>query len=112
MNLNPKAHAAITGEPASIGRKRGAAFRAFGATLTGAILQTVANKRIVQSWRASHWKKSDIDSTLILSFQPDPKGGRIHPVHVNVTDHDYEGVKDGWHKYYWKPWRDFLNQRS
>lgn len=112
MYLNPESHAAITGEPAIIGRKRGAAFRAFDGTLTGTILQTVPNKLIVQSWRASHWKKSDLDSTLVLSFRPDPKGCRIHLVHVNVADHDYDGVKKGWYIYYWNPWRDFLNQRS
>jgi uncharacterized protein YndB with AHSA1/START domain len=112
MYLDPKTHAAITGEPARIGSKRGAAFRAFGGTLTGTILQTVPNKLIVQSWRASHWKKSDLDSTLVLSFRPDPKGGRIHLVHVNVPDHDYEGVKEGWRIYYWKPWRDYLKDRA
>ena len=111
MYLNPKTHATITGEPARIGRKRGAAFRAFSGTLIGTILQTVPNKLIVQSWRASHWKKSDIDSTLILSFRPDPKGGRIHLLHANVADHDYEGVKEGWHIYYWKPWRNYLTRK-
>ncbi len=108
MYLDSKIHAAITGEPARIGRTRGAAFRAFGGTLTGTILQTVPNKLIVQSWRASHWKKSDLDSTLILSFRPDPKGGRIDLVHVNVPDHDYKGVKEGWHSYYWRPWRAYF----
>jgi activator of HSP90 ATPase len=111
MYLNPKTHVAITGEPAKIDRKRGAVFRAFEGTLTGTILQTVPNKLIVQSWRASYWKKSDLDSTLILSFQPDPKGGRIHLVHVNVPDHDYEGVKEGWFIYYWRPWRNYLIQK-
>lgn len=112
MYLNPKAHAAITGKPARIGRKRGVAFRAFDGTLTGTILQTVPGKLIVQAWRASHWKKSDLDSTLILSFWPDPKGGRVHLVHVNVPDHDYEGVKEGWHTYYWRPWREYLKDRA
>ncbi len=38
MYLNSKTHAAITGELARIGRKRGAAFRAFGGTLIGVAL--------------------------------------------------------------------------
>lgn len=112
MYLDSKTHAAITGEPARIGRTRGAAFRAFGGTLSGTILQAVPGKLIVQSWRASHWKKSDFDSTLILSFRADSKGGRIHLVHVNVPDHDCKGVKEGWHIYYWKPWRVYLKDVS
>ena len=111
MYLNPNTHAAITGEPAKIGGKRGASFRAFDGTLTGTILQTVPNKLIVQSWRASHWKKSGLDSTLILSFRPDPKGGRIHLVHVNVPDHDYAEIKEGWLQYYWRSWRNYLARK-
>ena len=75
------------------------------------IQQTVPNKLIVQSWRASHWKKSDLDSTLVLSFRPDPKGGRIQLVHVNVADHDYDDVKEGWRIYYWTPWRKYLARK-
>jgi uncharacterized protein YndB with AHSA1/START domain len=108
MYLNPAAHGAFTGGKAKISARPGSAFSAFDGTLTGRILQVVPNKLIVQSWRASHWKKSDLDSTLIFTFWPDAKGGRIHLVHVNVADHDYEGVKEGWHIYYWKPWRDYL----
>ena len=24
------------------------------------------------------------------------------------ADHDYDGVTEGWDKYYWKPWRAYL----
>ena len=65
----------------------------------------------MQSWRASHWKKNDLDSTLVLSFRPDPKGGRIYLVHVNVADHDYDDVKEGWRIYYWTPWRKYLARK-
>ncbi len=111
MYMDAKTHAAFTGGVATIGRKPGMAFRAFGGMLTGTILQTVPNKLIVQSWRASHWNKSDLDSTLVLSFRPDPKGGRIHLVHVNVADHDYDDVKVGWRIYYWTPWRKYLARK-
>jgi len=108
MYLNPVAHGAFTGGKVRMSARPGSVFSAFDGTLTGRILQVVPNKLIVQSWRASHWKKSDLDSTLIITFWPDAKGGRIHLVHVNVADHDYEGVKEGWHIYYGKPWRDYL----
>lgn len=107
--LNSKTHAAITGAPVSIAPRAGAKFRAFGGVLQGTILQVVPKRLIVQSWRAkSHWKATDIDSTLILTFWPDGRGARIELIHANVADHDFAGVSQGWEQYYWAPWRKYL----
>jgi len=108
MYLSPKKHAAITGGPVSISSKEGSRFRAFDGMISGKMLLVVPKYMIVQSWRGSHWKKEDIDSILILTFRPEGDAGRIDLVHVNVADSDYEGVKEGWEKYYWKPWRGYL----
>jgi activator of HSP90 ATPase len=112
MYLNPRAHAAITGDKVQIGSRPGARFSAFGGALKGRILQTVPGRLIVQSWRSTPFHKSDADSTLILRFTPRGKrSGRIDLMHVNVPDHDYRGVNNGWKKYYWKPWRKYLPAR-
>jgi uncharacterized protein YndB with AHSA1/START domain len=112
MYLDPKLHAAFTGAPVKIAARRGAAFRAFGGALTGKILQLVPNRLIVQSWRSTHFGKRDLDSTLILAFSAQGAGARIELTHVNVADCDFAGVSEGWSKYYWLPWRDYLNRRS
>jgi activator of HSP90 ATPase len=112
MYLNPADHAAFTGAPVTIGSKPGAEFRAFDGMISGTILQVIPKRLIVQSWRASHWAAEDIDSTLILSFWPDEKGGRIELVHVNVADDDFAGVSQGWQEYYWEPWRKNLEASS
>lgn len=111
MYLDPKLHAAITGAPVSIGSHTGAKFRAFDGGLQGTILQVVPKRLIVQSWRASHWKARDIDSTLILTFWPEGRGARIELVHVNVADSDFADVSEGWQIYYWAPWRKYLKER-
>lgn len=67
---------------------------------------------IVQSWRAKPFHKSDEDSTLVLRFVPAGKKGRIELVHVNVPDHDFRGVTEGWKNFYWKPWRKYLAARK
>jgi len=108
--LNPRTHRAITGAPARIAAKKGAAFSAFGGQLTGRILQLVPKRLIVQTWRGSHWSREDLDSTLILSFHAEGRGGRIELVHVNVPEHDFAGVSEGWHNYYWIPWRSYLRK--
>lgn len=112
MYLDPKAHAAFTGAPVRIAARPGAVFRAFGGALSGKILQLVPNRLIVQSWRSTHFGKRDIDSTLILAFFAQDEGARIELTHVNVADSDFGGVSEGWSKYYWIPWRNYLEHRS
>lgn len=111
MYLNPRKHGAITGHKVIIGARAGARFEAFNGALTGRILHIVPGQLIVQAWRSVKFHKSDADSTLVLRFSSHGKNGRIDLVHVNVPDHDYRGVTNGWKQYYWKPWRKYLSGR-
>jgi uncharacterized protein YndB with AHSA1/START domain len=108
MYLDPKLHAAFTGSPVKIAAKVGAQFEAFGGALSGTILQVVPHRLIVQAWRSTNFGKRDIDSTLILRFLPSGKKGRIELTHVNVAERDFGGVSEGWSKYYFVPWRAYL----
>jgi activator of HSP90 ATPase len=103
-----KKHSASTGAPAKVSRRIGAAFRAFDGQLVGKNLAIVPNRMIVQAWRADHWKESDADSILVMTFSKTAKGGRVDLVHVNVPEHDHRGVTEGWPKYYWQPWRAYF----
>jgi hypothetical protein len=51
-----------------------------------------------------------MDSTLVLSFSQVKGGGRIELTHVNVASGDFAGVSEGWSKYYWLPWRQYLSR--
>jgi uncharacterized protein YndB with AHSA1/START domain len=108
MYLDPKQHAAFTGAPVKIAARAGAAFTAFGGAISGTVLQVVPNRLIVQSWRSKMFGRGDLDSTLVLTFWPEKAGGRIELIHVNVADRDFAGVSEGWSKYYWQPWRQYL----
>ena len=108
MYLDAAEHSAFSGSPVTISSQPGAAFRAFDGALSGTILQVVPKCLIVQSWRSSNWGPADLDSTLILTFLPEPDGGRIELTQVNVVDADFAGVSHGWEKFYWTPWRAYL----
>ena len=110
MYLDPKQHAALTGSPVKIPARAGAPFEAFGGALSGTILQVVPNRLIVQAWRSTHFGKRDVDSTLVLTFRPHGKGARIELTHVNVAERDFGGVSEGWSKYYFVPWRAYLDR--
>ncbi len=112
MYLDAAQHAAITGAPVTIGREPGSPFRAFNDALSGTVLHVTPKRFLVQLWRSTQWKPADVDSTLVLTFTSTGAHGRIDLVHVNVADHDYDGVNEGWEKYYWTPWRRYLQTRN
>jgi activator of HSP90 ATPase len=108
MYMEPERHAEITGAPVTISEEPGSPFRAHGDALSGTMLHVVPGRLVVQSWRSINFKESDPDSTLILQFSPEGHHGRIDLVHLDVPQQDYQGVTEGWEKYYWAPWRRFL----
>jgi hypothetical protein len=70
----------------------------------------VPNRLIVQRWRSKNFPQEAIDSTLVLSFWPEGAAGRIELVHANVPEEDFAGVSEGWSKFYWNPWRAYLER--
>ncbi len=109
--VDSKKHSAATGGKATIGRKVGTAYSAHDGYITGRTLAIVPGRMIVQSWRGSDWKESDLDSILILTFSTAAGGGRITLTHANLPDSQADGIKKGWTEYYWRPWKAYLKTR-
>jgi activator of HSP90 ATPase len=110
LYMDSKKHSRTTGAPAQISRKVGSRFTAFGKQLEGKTLHLVPGKQIVQFWRSTHWKKDDW-SILVLNFSRVAGGAQIDLVHIGVPTYDQKGVRKGWPKYYWRPWKKFLSQK-
>lgn len=107
MYVDTRKHTASTGAPAKVSRKVGGTFKSFGGAIHGKNVLVIPEKQIVQLWRAKHWKKEDW-SVLIVTFSKVTGGGQIDLVHVGVPAYDHKGVREGWPKFYWKPWKAFL----
>ncbi len=107
--MDSKKHAKAIRSTVRLEPKVGGRFSAFG-MLEGRFLLLEKGKKIVQTWRGKHWKKSDPDSILILNFKKVPGGTEIFLVHAGVPDHDYRDIQHGWLKYYWRPWRKYLEK--
>src|SRR4030081_3990423 len=105
-------HSAATGMPARINHKVGGKWSAFGGMILGTTLALVPNRMIVQTWRSSAWKKADPDSILVVRFEKTRNGEAIHLAHVGVAPYEHKGVTQGWRKYYWKPWTEYLRARK
>jgi activator of HSP90 ATPase len=107
MYVDSRKHAASTGAPAKLRRKVGGTWSAYGGSIGGKNLLIVPGKQIVQAWRARFWKKAEL-SVLIMTFEKAAGGAIVELVHVGVPQHDQNGVRNGWPKYYWKPWKKYL----
>jgi activator of HSP90 ATPase len=110
MYLDSKKHSAATGAPAKLSRKVGGNWTAHHDQIGGKNLLLIPGRMIVQAWRAAHWKKDDL-SVLVLKFSKVPSGARVDLVHASVPMYDHKGVREGWVKYYWKPWKKYLSKK-
>ncbi len=108
MYMDSRKHSEATGGRARIERKVGGKFSTWNGALSGRNLKIVPNKMIVQAWRSVHFKLSDPDSILILQFRKAGAGCIVEMVHANVPVQDHQGVRGGWPKYYWRPWKKYL----
>ena len=108
--MDARKHAAAIGSTVSLERKVGGRFTAFGGMLRGRNLALVPGRLIVQTWRGADWKKSEPDSVLVLSFAKAPGGARLTLVHANIPGRRAGGIRRGWPKYYWKPWKTYLRR--
>lgn len=111
MYLDSEAHSEITGAPAKISEEPNSPFEAFGGLLVGRTIQVVKHRLVVQSWRTVNFKKTDPDSTLVISFTPEDDDGRIDLIHLQVPDSDFQGVCGGWDSRYFVPWLAYLQAR-
>jgi activator of HSP90 ATPase len=106
-------HSAATGMPAKVSPKVGGKWSAFGGMILGRNLVLIPNRRIVQTWRSSEWKKADPDSLLVVGFEKAAGSDTtVHLVHVGVPSYDHQGVTQGWVKFYWDPWKVYLAARK
>jgi len=110
MYVDARTHTAFTGFPAVVSPEPGAPFSAFGGTLRGRMLHVEPKWLIVQTWRSTNWPPDAADGVLVLTFYAEGDGGRIELVHTNVPEVDFAGVSQGWEKFYWTPWRAYLER--
>jgi len=113
MYLDPELHANITGGAVTIAAREGAAFLAFEGALSGRILHLDPGRRIVQTWRSNMFRKTDVDSILVLTLLPHGRNGTLLDLQqLDVPGQDYAGISHGWELYYFAPWREYLGKRN
>jgi activator of HSP90 ATPase len=103
LYMDAKKHAAAIGGAVKVAKRVGSKFSAWDDYCWGKILHFDPGTLIVQTWRASDWKKSDPDSILILHFEGVGGKTRLRMVHANVPDAHATALGKGWKEHYWEP---------
>ena len=112
LYADPRLHRAATGAPARFTAKPGAAFMAWDGQLRGKLLVLDAPRLIVQTWRGAHWKASESDSVLVLTFRKQGRGTVLQMVHSNIPDAYAAGIRGGWPSHYWTLWKRYLRSHA
>jgi activator of HSP90 ATPase len=99
---DPARFAEVTGAPAQGSASEGGAFTAFGGHITGRHVELVADRRVVQAWRAKTWPEGTY-SIVRFELRADPGGTRLVFDHDGFPEDMKEHLAKGWHENYWKP---------
>ncbi len=107
--MDSRKHSRFTGGKASITRKAGGKFAAYGSSLSGFTLAFVPNKMIVQAWRADDWPKHHY-SIATFTLTSVKSGTRLTFNQIGVPDKHYRGINKGWKESYWNPMKKALEK--
>ena len=105
--LDAKQFAALTGMPAEIDPKEGGSFSTFNGMVVGRTIELIADQRVVQAWRPTHWEPGIYS---IVKFELKPHGTETTIVldHTGFPEGEYDHLFTGWKWRYWDPLKKFL----
>jgi activator of HSP90 ATPase len=107
--MDSRKHSKLTGSKASISRKIGGKFTAYGKYISGANLGLVPDKKIVQSWRGSDWPKGHY-SKVTFSLKKVRNSTRLIFRQSGLPEKYYKDINQGWRDFYWKPMKEMLEK--
>jgi activator of HSP90 ATPase len=102
-------HAAFTGGRANIRRCAGGTFSIFDGHAEGVTEELVADRKIVQTWRASDWPEGHY-SRVTFELSQVPGGTRLAFTQEGVPEEHCESIEQGWRDHYWAPMKQMLEK--
>jgi len=100
--LDEKLHTAFAGKESKIDRQDGGEFKIYEGYITGRMICTEKDHKIVQSWRGADWPEGHF-STVTLTLTADSKTGgtTLNLKQDDVPVGNFEALSKGWHQFYW-----------
>lgn len=105
--VDPKKHAKFSRAAAKMDARPGGRFTHYDGSLEGFVVDLEPNRRIVLAWRSTGWARGAY-SIAEFTLTPVATGTRLHFRQYGIPTDDFEGIRDGWRTYYWKPMKEYL----
>ncbi len=109
--VDPKKHAAFTGQGATATPKVGGRFTAGDEYIAGKFLELEKGKKILQEWATTEWPKGYPPSLLMLTLKAKGKKTELTMVHSKVPEEQVEYYAEGWKEYYWEPLKKYFGNK-
>jgi len=109
--VNPKKHAAFTGQRATGMPKVGRKFTAGDGYITGKYLKLERGKTILHEWTTTEWPEGYPASLVELKLKAKGKKTELTMIHSKVPASQGEYYAEGWKEYYWEPLKKYLEKR-
>lgn len=110
--VNPKIHAAFTGQAAKGAPRVGGRFTAGDGYIRAKHLELEKGKRILQEWETTEWPEGYPPSLLELTLRAKGKKTELTMVHSKVPHEQADYYAEGWKEYYWQPLKDHFAKKA
>jgi activator of HSP90 ATPase len=107
MLMDSRKHQSLSGEKASISKKVGGRFTAWGSHITGINLVLIPGEKIVQAWRATGWWPNYY-SIAVFELQKAGADTKLRFTQIGVPPNRYSGHHRGWIETYWTPMKEIF----
>jgi uncharacterized protein YndB with AHSA1/START domain len=108
---DPAEFGELTGQgAAALTADAGAPFSLFDGHITGRTVESVADRRLVQAWRAASWPDG-VYSIVNFQLQADGDDEQTRLVfdQAGFPEEAHDELASGWHKMYWEPLKRYLS---
>lgn len=109
--VDPKKHAAFTGERATGTARVGARFTAGDGYIAGEYVELLRGKKIVHLWTTTEWPEGYPPSKVELRLTPKLKKTELMMIHSKVPAGQARRYAEGWKKFYWEPLKEYFAER-
>ena len=106
--VDPKKHAAFTGQGATGASKVGTKFTAGDGYISGKYLELEKGRRILHEWTTTEWPEGYPPSVLELTLKAKGRKTELTMVHSKVPEEQVDYYAEGWREYYWKPLQKYF----
>lgn len=108
--VDPKKHAAFTGDLATGMAKVGGRFAAGDGYISGKYLKLEKGKRVLHEWTTTEWPKGYPPSLVELILKPKGKKTELTMIHSKVPAEQAADYDQGWRDYYWEPMKKYFKK--